>query len=278
MLRLTACAASATVLLATTAAGAQTVKPPANEMSLPVVEDPNAYPQAEAERPLLYPAGVEVEGYFETFDDDASDYGDYLPITIIGRWGDGKLEAFGAMRALARQPSDTDVETLRFIRGGAALSVGEELALRADLKITDPTADDITIYNLRGTGEFKRVLTPVFAVVGIGGLELFNPHPDPAPPDTIYDLLVFLRSEGIYQANHEISLRARGTLWFPIASGPEERDPTTRLDLAFRGMYSPGSKFDVYGELVIERATNDEDDAGLDPTATVVRIGALVRL
>jgi len=278
MTRLTACAISLAVVLAAGVADAQSVRPPDGEGNLPQFDDPNTYPQAEAERPLLYPAGVEVEGYFQTFSGQGSDMGDYLPVTLLARWGDGSIEVFGGMQALAKQPEGADVETLRFVRGGAAYLVGNDVAIRGDLRIIDPTEDTVTTYRMRGTGEFKRVITPVFAVVGISGLELLSVHPDPAPDDSIYDLLVFLRGEGIYQTNEEISIRGRGTMWFPIASGPEERDPTTRLDLSLRVMYTPAPTFDLFGELLIERATSDEDELGVDPTTNVLRFGALVRL
>jgi hypothetical protein len=269
---------AAPVALSLVAAAAAPVSAqPAPPPPPPTVEDPVAspdgYPLDLVDRPLMLPASMaEVDGHFTFITEDNVDLGDYILMTVSGRYSTGSFEPFAGLDLAIATPGDGG-STLSRLFAGARAPVGPGFAKLTASRYA-PT-DSFSNLGFDGRFEYKQTLAPKFAAVAEGGLQAqFVTVSDPfgAGSDVSGNIFSLVgRGAGQVQVAPAAALQAGLELNLPIAHGGDlfmNTDPDTVTTLFGEGLYSMG-KFDIYARLEILMAG--------DADATDFIVGALAR-
>lgn len=250
-------------------AAAQTADP--NAYTVPE-EQAADYPSELVDRPLLLPQGIEVDLTLSTNANDDVALFDFVQLGLGGRIGTGRLEVFGSIGLVPKQPDGADEDELRRITGGGAFEVAPNVALRGELTIWRPASDTIKIIDALGAAQVKRKLAPRVAVVATGGFNFINYLPNPEATDPLWEARVFASAQAQLQVAP--SLAAYGTVLgsVPIAYNPDWLEPDNYFSVEGGGLLNVAPKVDAYGSVVVS------DVAEESRRMTYFYVGALARL
>jgi hypothetical protein len=241
------------VAAAAAPAGAQPAPPPPPPTAQDPVTSPDGYPLDLVDRPLMLPASMaEVDGHFTFITADGIDLGDYILMTVSGRYSTGSFEPFAGLDLAIATPGD-GASVLSRLFAGARAPVGPGYAKFTASRYAP--ADGFSQLGLEGRFEYKQTLAPKFAAVAEGGLGASFVSIDSGMGSSVGGNMFLLvgRAAGEVQVAPAAALEAGLELSLPIAEGGdlfENVDAESVTTLFGEGLYSMG-KFDIYARLEI---------------------------
>jgi hypothetical protein len=236
------------VAAAAVPARAQPAPPPPPTTGKPVTS-PDGYPVDLVDRPIMLPASMaEVDGHFTFITSDGIDLGDWIDVTLSGRYSTGSFEPFAGLDLSLSKPVD-GYETLPRVFAGARAPVGPGYA-----KVTATRYapfEGYTSLGLDARFEYKQKLAPKFAVVAEGGLQAAFISLDSGTDDLGGNIFYVLgRAAGQVQVAPAAALEGGLELDLPIAHGGDITDADTLVTFFGGGLYSMG-KLDIFARLEI---------------------------